>query len=195
MALTEEEREYIKNLNSVNNGSVSRTCSDFQEKYGYSVSRSTVLRIWKENGLPTEKRGGQRRGLSQEEFNRLFLKHNGDFGKMAEESGYAEESLRRRYNRVNPNRPKRYSLSDDEFMKLVVYFNLDFEKIAKVTGFKASSLRSRFRYGIPRRIKGKYLDNLEGIKKKLNSSLKGSGNNLEETLMAINQINIDEVVR
>ena len=110
MAYSQEEKAYVLELYELSGKSKSQATRLFFEKYQVRISDRTVRDYWDAAGFPRSSHGGQRSGMSEEQFMELYNKTEGDISRMIEDSGYKVNGLIKRCNSAGlpyKNTPKK----------------------------------------------------------------------------------------
>ena len=74
MVLTDEQHNYILELNELTHKSPSYAVEKFKEKYNIRITEETIRKRWKESGLELQSQGGYRT-KSRKSYNHSPLYH------------------------------------------------------------------------------------------------------------------------
>jgi len=97
--LTEEQRNFLIDtykdyLTGKDTSKIARNTLDrFLDKFGFTVTNSTLHTLLKKEEIPTVNHGGKRRGFTREEFIELYHLHEGDTKKLIEATNYKLSGL------------------------------------------------------------------------------------------------------
>ncbi len=119
MAYSAEEKAYVLELYELSGKSKSLATRLFFEKHQVKISDRTVRDYWDAANFPRNSHGGQRSGMSDEQFMELYKRNDGDISKMIEESGYHVSGLIKRCDKAglsHKNNPKKQERNDASFL-------------------------------------------------------------------------------
>ncbi len=93
MALTEEENQRLLELFEISKKTPRITRELFKEEFGYYINEGTIKKKWKKAGFTLQNSGGLRRGLSLNQYEKLYEECNGNLEEMIQRTGFKEQSI------------------------------------------------------------------------------------------------------
>jgi hypothetical protein len=109
MSARDEERKLIVSLHEVTEGCPKLARETVQKTLGYHIGGTRVSRVWVEEGLQEDCRGGHRHGVSRDSFLQAYEMFKGDFQKIQNHLGRTPAQLVNlgyRYDVEFSNRPR-----------------------------------------------------------------------------------------